>query len=128
MDLVAIRRKNTIWSINQNHVTITINRTEKVEANGHFDDVPSQAGPFTVRLFQVNGNGNTRVESHLVGTKVLVYEWGLLADWQADLRAGADVRDEFEVPGMGLFVIKSVYPQMVQGQVVGYQAELEMVD
>ncbi|ACV64904.1 hypothetical protein Dtox_4237 [Desulfofarcimen acetoxidans DSM 771] len=126
MDLVTVRRKNTIWSINQNPVTIIINRTEKVEANGYFNDIPSQVGSLVVRIFQVNGNGN-RIESHLVGTKELVHDWALLADWQADLRAGSHVRDEFEVPDMGFFVIKSVYPQRVQGQVVGYQAELEMV-
>ena len=126
MDLVAVRRKNTAWSINQNPVTITINRTEKVEIDGHFDEHVYQIGPLIVRIFQA-AEKNARTETHLVGTKVIDAGWGLLADWQADLRAGSNVRDEFDVPDIGFFVIKSVYPQMVMEQVAGYQAELEKV-
>lgn len=126
MDQIGLRRKNVIWSINQNPVAITITRTEKVEINGHFNENLSQVGPLIVRVFRAAEN-KARTETHLVGTKSINAGWGLLADWQADLRAGFDVRDEFDVPGIGLFVIKSVTPQIIQGQVVGHQAELELV-
>lgn len=125
-DPVALRRNNTTWNISQNPVTITITRTEKVETEGRFAENTSQIGPFTVRIFQANEPG-VRTESQLVGTKMTDLGWGLLADWQADLQAGPNVRDEFEVPGLGNFIIKSVSPQRVLGQVTGHQAELEKV-
>lgn len=125
-DLVTLRRNNVLWSISNNPVNITITRTEKTETEGHFTESTSQIGPFTVRIFQA-GEG-VKTETHLVGTKGIDTGWGLLADWQADLQAGPNVRDEFEVPGLGFFAINSVYPQIVLGQVAGYQAELEKVN
>lgn len=126
MDFVTFRRNNIIWSIEQNPVTVVINRTEKIETEGHFAEVASQIGPLTVRIFQAGSSGS-RTVSPLVGTKEIADGWGLLADWQADLRAGSDVRDEFTVPGMGTFVVSSMQRQIVHGQVVGYQAVLELV-
>ncbi|SFH21288.1 hypothetical protein SAMN05660649_04268 [Desulfotomaculum arcticum] len=125
MDLVTTRRNNIIWSINQNPVTIIINRTEKLETEGHFTDVSSQIGPLNVRIFQVGDS--TKTVSHLVGNKDIADGWGLLADWQADLRQGSNITDEFTIIGIGTFNIVSVQPQIVQGQVVGYQAALELV-
>jgi len=126
-DLVTMRRNNTIWSISQNPVTIIITRTEKIATEGRFAENTSQVGPLTVRIFQAGEGEKARTESQLAGIKGIESGWGLLADWQADLRTGPNVRDEFEVPGLGLFVVKAVYPQKSQGQLVGYQAELEKV-
>jgi hypothetical protein len=67
------------------------------------------------------------VVSTLAGTKQVDKGWGLLADYQADLRAGTNVKDEFDVLGLGHFVVIAIYPQVVQGQLVGYQADLEKV-
>ena len=126
-DLVTMRRNNTIWSISQDPVTIIITRTEKIATEGRFAENTSQVGPLTVRIFQAGEGEKARTESQLAGIKGIESGWGLLADWQADLRTGPNVRDEFEVPGLGLFVVKAVYPQKSQGQLVGYQAELEKV-
>ncbi len=126
-DPVTRRRNHTIWCISQNPVTIIITRTEKVEVGGGFAENTAQVGPFTVRIFQQANKSGAGLDSELVGTRSVNPSWGLLADWQADLRAGPNVRDEFEVAGLGFFVIKAVYPQKIQGQVVGYQAELEKV-
>lgn len=125
-DPVTKMRKNTLWSIDQNPVAITIKRTEKMETEGYFTETISQIGPLTVRIFPV-GNGSNKVNTDLIGTKGIDTGWGLLADWQADLRAGPNVRDEVEVAGLGLFVVKAVQPQKIQGQVVGYQVDLERV-
>lgn len=127
-DLVTMRRNNTIWSISQNPVTIIITRTEKIETEGRFTENTSQVGPITVRIFQAGEDDKARTESQLAGTKSIQSGWGLLADWQADMRTGPNVLDEFEVPGLGRFIVKSVFPQRVQGQLVGYQAELEKVN
>ncbi len=126
MDLVALRRQHISWAIQQNPTTITINRTEKIDMGGYFDEVHSEVGPFTVWIYQY-GTWIPQDVSTLAGTKQVDKTWGMLADYQADIKAGANVLDEFEVPEMGKFQVLAVYPQIVQGQVVGYQVTLEKV-
>ncbi|NPV30499.1 MAG: hypothetical protein HPY58_12795 [Firmicutes bacterium] len=121
----ALRAANA-RAIAENPTQIAVQRTEKVDMGGYFDEVVSQRGPFTVRIFQQGMRIPQEVAS-LAGTKQVDKGWGLLADYNADLRAGPNVKDEFDVPGLGHFVVIAVYPQKVQGQIVGYQADLERV-
>ncbi len=125
--LVTVRRNSINWSINQNPVTITIKRTEKIETEGHFIETISQVGPLTVRIYQAGKRSRSKTESSLIGTRDINTGWGLLANWMANLRAGPNVRDEFEVSDLGLFIINEVYPQKIQGLIVGYQANIERV-
>jgi len=97
-----------------------------VEAGGGFDEVQSEHGPYTVRIFP-QGSRISQEISTLAGTKQVDKSWGLLADYQADIKTGPNVLDEFDVPDLGRFCVLAVYPQVVQGQVVGYQADLEKV-
>jgi len=125
MDLVALRRQHILWAIQQNPTEITIQRTEKKDMGGYFEEVKSTKGPFTVRIF-TEGNRIPLDVSTLAGTKQIDKSWGLLADYNADIKAGPNVLDEFNTPA-GHFIIKAVYPQYVQGQLAGYQADLEKV-
>ncbi len=125
MDLVALRRQHTSWAIQQNPTAITIKRTEKIDAGGYFDEVSTVLEPITVRIFQ-SGSKIPQGIATLAGTKQTDTSWGLLADYQADIKAGANVLDEFDAPA-GHFIIKAVYPQYVQGQTTGCQADLEKV-
>mgnify|MGYP000159202564 CR=1 FL=1 len=127
MTIVEALRKAQAQAIAENPVQITVQRTEKVDMGGHFNEVTSQHGPFTVRIFQ-QGSRIPHEISTLAGTKQVDKGWGLLADYQTDLRAGPNVKDEFDVTGLGHFLVIAVYPQRVQGQIVGYQADLERVD
>lgn len=126
MDLIALRRQHISWTIQQNPVTATIQRTEKKDIGGYFDEVQSQHGPYTVRIFQ-RGMQIPQETSTLGGTKQTDRGWGLLAGHEVEIKAGANVLDVFEVEGIGKFQVLAVYPQMVQGQIVGYQADLEKV-
>lgn len=126
MDMVALRRKHTIWAINQNPVTITINRTEKIDRGGYFEEEQKEVGPFTVRIYQY-GTWAPQEVSNLAGTKHVDKTWGMLMSHEADVKAGSNVLDEFEVPGMGKFHVLEVYPQVVKGKIVGYQTTLEKV-
>jgi len=126
MDLVALRRQHVAWAIQQNPVEIIIQRTEKVDMGGYFDEVESEHGPYTVRIFQ-KGSRIPQEVSTLAGTKQVEAAWGLLADHEAEIKAGTNVLDEFEVTDLGKFQVLAVYPQIVQGQIVGYQADLEKV-
>lgn len=125
-DIVTLRRQHTEWVIRQNPVTITINRTEKASQGGGFGEVKSEVGPLTVRIFQ-QASGVPQEVSTLAGVKLVDGAWGLLADSEADVRAGANVQDEFEVPGLGRFRVVGVYAQVMRGKPVGYQAVLERV-
>lgn len=127
MTVIDALRKAYKQSIMENPVQITVRRTEKVDMGGYFDEVTGQHGPFTVRIFQQR-SGIPQDISTLAGTKQVDKSWGLLADYNADIQAGPSVKDEFDVPGLGHFLVVAVYPQKVQGQIVGYQADLERVD
>lgn len=126
MELVALRRRHTGWAIQQNPATITINRTEKTDLGGYFEETKTEVGPFVVRIYQ-QSSGVPREVSTLAGTKQVDGAWGMLADWQADIRAGANVQDEFEAPGLGRFQVLEVHQQFVSGELVGHQAVLERV-
>lgn len=126
MDLVALRRQHTKWAIQQNPTTITIHRTEKIDMGGYFEEVESEVGPFDVRIYQY-GTWTPREVSTLAGVKQVDRTWGMLMDYEADVKAGSTVLDEFEVPGLGKFQVLEVYPQVVKGELVGYQVTLEKV-
>ena len=126
MDLVALRRQHTKWAIEQNPTTITIKRTEKIDMGGYFEEVESEVGPFVVRIYQY-GSWVPREISTLAGTKQVDKTWGMLMDHEADVKAGSNVLDEFEVLGIGKFQVLEVYPQKVKGKIVGYQVALEKV-
>jgi len=126
MDIVTLRRQHTKWAIQQNPVEIIIQRTEKVEVGGGFEEKESEVGPFVVRIYQY-GTWIPQDVSTLAGTKQVDKTWGMLADWQADIKAGPNVLDEFDVPEMGKFQVLEVYPQKVKSEIVGYQVALEKV-
>ena len=126
MDLVALRRQHTKWAIQQNPTTITIHRTEKIDMEGYLEEVESEVGPFTVRIYQY-GTWAPQDVSTLAGTKQVDKTWGMLMDYEADVKASSNVLDEFEVPSLGKFQVLEVYPQKVKGKIVGYQVVLEKV-
>lgn len=123
--IVDMRRRHTQWSIQQNPTEIMVKRTERINMGGYMDEVESVTGPIVVRIFSTS-SGSAQEISTLAGTKQVDRYFGLLADFAADIRAGTLVTDEFESMGM-TFQVKSIYPQKIAGEVVGYQGELERV-
>ena len=123
--LVEMRRKHTKWNIEQNPTEILINRTIKERKGGYIDESETDVGPFVVRIYSSNSNSPQTITT-LAGEKQVDRHFGMLADCEADIRAGTNVKDEFEANGMK-FVVKAVYPQRVAGEIVGYQCELERV-
>lgn len=63
----------------------------------------------------------------LPGTVQLAREWVLVTRHDADRQAGAHVRDEIEMPGLGRLRVKAVYPGRLDGWVRGVVASLEHV-
>lgn len=124
MSLLTTRRKMLAFSIQQNPITITINRTEKVRQGGGFTETKTTLPPITVRIFQQRDN-DIKVVSDTTGLKEKAFDFGLLADHAADIRDGPNTRDEFDVAGLGHFVVASVTKMLQGGGVVGYQVGLE---
>lgn len=125
-NLVELRRNHTKWSIEQNPTEITIHRTEKLKKEGYIEEIKSEVGPFVVRIF-VSKSSSPQTVTTLAGEKQVDRYFGLLADYEADIQAGTTVKDEFEANGMK-FLVRTIYPQTINGQVVGYQGELERVN
>ncbi|MEG3071034.1 MAG: hypothetical protein RQM92_09670 [Candidatus Syntrophopropionicum ammoniitolerans] len=125
MDLVSLRQQHTTWAIQQNPTIIIVNRTEKIDKGGYFEEIKSEAGLYRAHIHP--GNAGAAGVSTLAVLKQLDKTWGMLADWQADIKAGPNVLDEFDVPGLGSFQVVGVFPQKMNGSLVGYQVALEKV-
>ena len=121
--LVRTMRENTRWNIQQNPTTIIIQRTELPRSGGGRSKIETTLDPITVRI---------TVASTKMGDQYHVTDPGivkadpyyLIAEHDADIRAGTDVTDAFET-NLGKFRIKTVYPQRMHGEIVGIQAGLE---
>lgn len=124
MNLAELRRKHIEWAINQNPTEIEIKRTEKKRAGGGFKEETTTHGPFVVRIFSKRTT-TPREVSTLAGTKEVNTSWSLLADADVNIQASSTVKDEFEADNLGRFEVISVRPQIIDGEIVGYQAELE---
>lgn len=125
ISLIEMRRKHTKWSIEQNPVEIVIKRTEKKDMGGFFEDLEETLPPQTVRIFSSKANSRQTITT-LAGQKQVDRYFGLLADFEADIKADTHTKDEFEAHGMH-FVVKAVFPQTINGEIVGYHCELERV-
>ena len=125
MNFADVRRKQIKWAIQQNPVEITIKRIEKVRSGGAYQEVESDKGPFTVRIYSKRTLMPQEISTY-VGKKQVDTNYGMLADEDADIKAGPNVIDSFEAYGQ-TFQVVDVRPQVCQGEIVGYQAALERV-
>lgn len=121
----AARKAHIDWNIRQNPTDITIRVTQKVKSGGGFEEVESQIGPLTVRVFVGSRPLKAETVSERAGRKEVSESYSLLADYAANLPSGPDVTQEFEAYPHGKFRITSVHPQIVQNEVCGYVCELE---
>lgn len=125
-DMYAMRIDHIARTIAENPTDITITRTEKTVSGGGFASSTTQKGPFTVRIFQ-DGRAGAHARFEQPGHKAEDAGWGLLADRNADIKAGPDVEDTFEVAGLGTFSITDVTPQYAVGKLAGFHAKIERV-
>ena len=124
--MAELRRQHTGWAIQQNPTTITIQRNSKIRQDGAFAEVVTVMPAQTVRLF-LGSAAQDEVVSETAGKKQTSTRYSLIADHQANIKAGPNVQDEFTVPVLGRFRVVAVYPQISKGLITGYQAELEKV-
>ena len=124
MNLVEIRRQHTKWAIDQNPITITIERTIKTKKQGYIDDEKMSVGPFVVRLYTVGGAPLVQVETQ--GERMIDRYYNMLMDYTAEPMANINTTDRFTVNDI-TYEIVAVWPQTIHGKVVGYQCDVERV-
>lgn len=120
----AVRKAHIGWNIRQNPTEVTIGVTQKAKSGGGFEEIKSQIGPLTVRIF-VESRERAEIVSEKAGRKEVSDSYSLLADYTANIPSGPNVAQEFEAYPYGKFRITSVHPQIVQNEICGYVCDLE---
>ncbi|MBU5441213.1 Fe-S protein [Paenibacillus sp. MSJ-34] len=123
----SVRKANLRWNILQNPTVITIRIAEKVRKGGGFTEVKSEIGPMTVRIFADSRQAQGTIVSDTPGRKETSSVYSLLADDTAGLTSGPNIEQEFDADPYGSFRIGAVHPQIVNGEICGYYADIERV-
>lgn len=118
------RKQDIINTINENPVDIEINVTTRKAVDGAWKTEKGTRA-LTVRIFQQK-NPELAVISDIKGTADTTKKYGMLADYMADLKDASNEKIEFDSP-YGRMEIVAVYPQIVKGEICGYQCELKRV-
>jgi len=118
------RKQDIINSIEENPTEITINSSTRKVIDGAWK-IEKGTKTLKVRIFQQK---NTEVSSisDIKGTADISKKYGMLADYLADLRDVSEEKIKFDSP-YGKMEIIAAYPQIVQGEICGYQCELKRV-
>ncbi len=100
MNFAEQRKKDVAFTISQNPVEITIERTTKTASGGGRKVEKTTLGPFTVRIFQRGGKQITvNASASTAGTRQDAPIWAFLADESADIQCTSTITDEFEAFG-----------------------------
>jgi hypothetical protein len=118
------RKQDIINAIEESPTEITIRLSTRkiVEGAWSIDDISKT---LNVRIFQQR-NSEVSSISDTKGTADTSKKYGMLADYMADLKDASNEKIEFDSP-YGRMEIVAVYPQIVKGEICGYQCELKRV-
>jgi len=128
--MIDRRVKDIAWAIEQNPVEVTIYRTTRILSDGHYSETKEELGPYRVRIFlnQSGFRGTLNEVKEIGGRALQSVTWSMLCDASVDIKAGANVVDIVEAPMLGKLKVTNVTPLIVNGQIVGYQVQLEGMD
>lgn len=118
------RKQDIINSIEANPTEITIKVSTRKIVNGAWkteDDTKA----LKVRIFQQK-NPEVMIISDIKGTADTSKKYGMLADYKADLKDVSSENLTFKT-AYGYMEVIAVYPQIVRGEICGYQCELKRV-
>jgi hypothetical protein len=119
------RRKQDIINVieeNPTEITIKLSTRKIVDGTWSIDDISKT---LNVRIFQQRNSEISSI-SDTKGTADTSKKYGMLADHMADLKDASNEKIEFDSP-YGRMEIVAVYPQIVKGEICGYQCELKRV-
>lgn len=126
MITVEKRKKDINWCIAQNPIQIKIKQTNKTIVDGHLAKTNGDK-TLTVRIFpQKTYDSSITVSSNTIGTSYQNTAYGMLANSEADLDISSKDSIEFDCM-YGHMKIKNVYPQIINGEICGYDCGLEKV-
>lgn len=118
------RKQDILNSIEDNPTEITINVSTRRIVNGAWK-VDKGDRTLRVRIFQQK-NPEVTVISDVKGTADTSKKYGMLADYLAELNDLSEEKIVFTSP-YGNMELLAVYPQIIKGEVCGYQCELKRV-
>jgi len=121
------RVRDIAWAIEQNPVDVTIYRTQRVLSEGHYTETTMEVGTYRGRIFLNERNVPVKLIDE-GGRALRSVTWSMLCDAFVDVKAGANVVDVVDVPMLGKLKVVNVIPLSVQGEVVGYQVQLQGMD
>lgn len=124
--ITAERRKaDIIKSISRNPTEIKIKQVVKTVEDGCFK-VEEIESILTVRIYQQQ-KSNIQISSNTIGTMYKSKSYGMLADCEANLEVNPKSTIEFD-SRYGHMKIIAVYPQVIKGELCGYQVDLEKIN
>ena len=118
------RKQDIINTINENPINITINVDTRAIVDGAWK-VEKEKKTLIVRIFQQK-NPEVAVISDIKGTADTTKKYGMLADYLANLKDVSEEKIIFDSL-YGKMEVLAIYPQIVKGEVCGYQCDLKRV-
>lgn len=118
------RKQDIINTINENPIEITINTIARKVVDGAWK-TEDETKTLTVRIFQQK-NPELAVISDIKGTADTTKKYGMLADHQANLNDVSEKKIVFDSV-YGKMEVLAIYPQIVKGEICGYQCDLKRV-
>lgn len=119
------RKADIIKSISLNPIEITIKQIKKTIEDGAFREEEKET-ILAVRIYQQQ-KSNIQISSNTIGTIYKSKSYGMLADSDADLVVNPKSAIEFDSI-YGRMKITAVYPQIIRGELCGYQVDLEKIN
>lgn len=118
------RKQDIINTINANPVEITINVNTRAIVDGAWK-TSDEDKTLTVRIFHQK-NPEVMVISDIKGTADTTKKYGMLADHLAGLKDVSEEKIAFDSV-YGKMEVLAIYPQIVKGEICGYQCDLKRV-
>lgn len=124
--ITAKRRKvDILKSISINPIEIKIKQVVKVLKDGYFDEEEKET-KLIVRIYHQK-HPEMITSSNTIGTSYSTRRYGMLVDHTAILEVDSKNAIEFDCL-YGHMEITAVYPQIIKGDLCGYQCDLERID
>jgi hypothetical protein len=119
-------KQKIIKAISINPTEIEIKQTIKVGKDGYFEE-EEKISKLKVTIYQGSNRSEIKVSSDNIGTSYSNKRYSMIADYTAGLETNPKNSVEFDCIE-GHMKIISVYPQVINGVICGYECELERID
>lgn len=118
------RKQDIIDTIEENPISIQLDTTIRTVVDGALKMV-NDTKMLRVRIFQQKSPEVINI-SDIKGTANTTKKYGMLADYRADIKDVSTENLTFDSP-YGKMEILGIYPQVVSGEICGYQCDLKRV-